>query len=202
MPGGLVSQRPFARAGEPVTEVNATAGNETVTLSHGFTPGRTWTVERIDGSANTVTVTAESGDTLNGTADGSISLPAWESVTLDRLDAGWRTRGFGGGEASAATGAPGTDAWLKVHAGGDLDALLVGAITRDSNGAATSAGVVWPDGTTGTYTATTVSTAFPGAVDAFTVTYAGSTTKTVTQPAVTRDETTGAVVTRPAMTVS
>jgi hypothetical protein len=62
--------------------------------------------------------------------------------------------------------------------------------------------VIWPDGATGAYTATTVSTAFPGAVDAYTVTYVGSTTKTVTQPAVTRDSTTGAVTTRPAMTVA
>lgn len=96
----------------------------------------------------------------------------------------------------------GSDEWLKLHAGGNLDALIVGAITRDSNGAATSATVAWPDGTGGTYTATTASTAFPGAVDAYTVTYAGSPTKTVTQPAVTRDATTGAVTTRPAMTVS
>lgn len=98
--------------------------------------------------------------------------------------------------------AVGSDAWLKLHAGGNLDALIVGAVTRDSNAAATSASVVWPDGSTGTYTATTVSTAFPGAVDAYTVTWVGSSTKTVTQPAVTRDSTTGAVTTRPAMTVS
>lgn len=98
--------------------------------------------------------------------------------------------------------AVGSDAWLKLHAGGNLDALIVGAITRDSNGAATSASVVWPDGSTGTYTATTVSTAFPGAVDAYTVTWVGSSTKTVTQSAVTRDSTTGAVTSRPAMTVS
>lgn len=196
-----MSQRNLARAGDPVTQVDATSGTELVTLTHGFTAGRTWTVERIDGTANAVSVAAESGDTLNGTANGSITLPAWESATFERLDAGWRTRGFSGAEAAAGTSAPGTDAWLKLHAGGDLDALLVGAITRDSNGAATSASVVWPDGTTGTYTATTVSTAFPGAVDAFTVTYAGSTTKTVTQSAVTRDATSGAVTTRPAMTV-
>jgi len=96
----------------------------------------------------------------------------------------------------------GSDAWLRVHAGGNLDALIVGAVTRDANGAATSAGVVWPDGSTGTYTATTVSSAFPGAVDAFTVTWVGATTKTVTQPAVTRDSSTGAVTTRPTMTVA
>lgn len=83
------------------------------------------------------------------------------------------------------------------------DLLTFGTITRDANGAATSAPVTWPDGTTGTYTATTVSTAFPGAVDAYTITYApaGGTTKTYTQPAVTRD-TTGAVTNRPALTVA
>jgi hypothetical protein len=96
---------------------------------------------------------------------------------------------------------PGSDPWLKLHAGGNLDALITGAITRDVNGAATSAPVVWPDGTSGTYTATSVSSVHPGAVDAFTVTWAGSATKTVTQPAVTRDSG-GAVTQRSAMTVT
>lgn len=79
------------------------------------------------------------------------------------------------------------------------DALVVGAISRDANGAAISASVSWPDGATGAYTATTVSAAFPGAVDAYTVTHvlAGVTT-TYTQPAVTRNAD-GAVVTRPAI---
>lgn len=105
------------------------------------------------------------------------------------------------GTPSYDVGQPGSDAWLKLHAGGDLDALIVGAITRDANAAATSAGVVWPDGKSGTYTATTVSAAHPGAVDAYTVTWVGPVTKTVTQSAVTRDST-GAVTTRPAMTVA
>lgn len=106
--------------------------------------------------------------------------------------------------AAATTYGPtvGTTNWLKLHAGGNLDALLTGTITRNSDGAVTSAGVVWPDGKTGTYTATTLSTAFPGSVDAYTVTWAGPPSKTVTQPAVTRDATTGAVTTRPAMTVA
>jgi hypothetical protein len=189
------------RDNNPVLDVDATAGHETITLDR-IAAGRVFTINRSDASSNTVTITAQGSDTLNGAAGGSITLPARESVILDRIDDGWLTRGFGGSEAAAATDAPGSDAWLKVHAGGDLDALLVGAITRDSNAAATSAGVVWPDGTTGTYTATTVSTAFPGAVDAYTVTYAGPTTRTVTQPAVTRDGTTGAVTNRPSMMVS
>ncbi|MCE3275795.1 MAG: hypothetical protein K0R13_1650 [Propionibacteriaceae bacterium] len=61
-----------------------------------------------------------------------------------------------------------SDAWLTAN----VNNVTYTSVTRGSNGAATSATVVWPDGTGGTYTATTVSTAFPGAVDAFTVTYA------------------------------
>lgn len=103
-------------------------------------------------------------------------------------------------EAAAKVPVSGTDAWLRLHAA-NLDALITGAITRDANGAATSAAVVWPDGTPGTYSATSVSTAFPGAVDAYTVTYGSPAARTVTQPAVTRDAS-GAVTNRPAMTVA
>lgn len=81
------------------------------------------------------------------------------------------------------------------------DVLIAGAVTRNSDGAATSAPVVWPDGTAGTYTATTLSTAFPGAVDAYTVTYGLPVTKTYTQPAVTRDAN-GAATAVPAIVVS
>ena len=81
------------------------------------------------------------------------------------------------------------------------DLIIAGAVTRDANGAATSAAVVWPDGKPGTYTATTLSTAFPGAVDAYTVTYGSPVIKTFTQPAVTRDAT-GAATNVPAITVS
>lgn len=83
------------------------------------------------------------------------------------------------------------------------DALVTGTVTRDANGAATAAAVTWPDGATGVYAADTVSTAFPGAVDAYHVTHvAGGVTVTYTQPAVTRDASTGAVVNVPAMVVT
>lgn len=88
------------------------------------------------------------------------------------------------------------DAQLRVALAAEPDALVVGAITRDATGAAISASIVWPDGTTGTYTATVVSTAFPGSVDAYTLTYGAH---TFTQPAVTRDAN-GAVTIRPAIT--
>jgi len=72
---------------------------------------------------------------------------------------------------------------------------------RDANGAITTASIVWPDGTAGVFTTDTASTAFPGAIDAWHATYLGTTTKTVTQPAVTRDAN-GAVTVQPAITIS
>lgn len=80
----------------------------------------------------------------------------------------------------------------------DPDSIIVGDITRDVNGAATAAGVEWPDGTLGDYTATVVSVDFPGLVDAYTVTKG---TITYTQPQVTRNAD-GAIINRPAIVVS
>lgn len=77
----------------------------------------------------------------------------------------------------------------------DPSALFVGAITL-TDGAPTSAAVVWPDGTTGVYTGTP-SVAFPGSIDAYTITY--GTTRTYTQPAVTRDAD-GTITNQPAIT--
>ena len=79
------------------------------------------------------------------------------------------------------------------------EALIDGTITRDSNGAPIAAAVLWPDGTDGNYVADVVSTAFPGSVDAYHITY-GS-TLTYTQPAVTRDSS-GAVIVTPAIVES
>lgn len=102
----------------------------------------------------------------------------------------------------AATTAAGTYfPFARMAANPDL--LTFGAIARDANGAATAAPVVWPDGATGAYAATSVSTAFPGAVDAYTITrVVGGVTTTYTQPAVTRDASTGAVTNRPALTAA
>ena len=83
----------------------------------------------------------------------------------------------------------------------DPSQLFAGAVTSDANGAPVSAVVQWPDGVTGTYSGT-ASVSFPGSVSAYTVTRAGSPTVTFTQPAVTRDATTGAVTNRPPITVS
>ncbi|MBT2566586.1 hypothetical protein J7I84_08780 [Arthrobacter sp. ISL-85] len=82
----------------------------------------------------------------------------------------------------------------------DPSLLFSGSVTRDANGVATSASLLWPDGTAGVYSGTP-STTFPGSVDAFTVTYAGATTLTVTQPAVTRDAA-GRITNQPARTIA
>lgn len=82
------------------------------------------------------------------------------------------------------------------------EAIMVGAVTRNGNGAITTAAVVWPDGAPGTYASTTLSSAFPGAVDAYTITYGNPVTKTYTQPPITRDATSGAPTAIPAITVT
>lgn len=110
----------------------------------------------------------------------------------DKGDTG--DRGFEGPK-----GEPGPVDYRSIARNPDL--IITGTVTRDANGAATSAPVTWPDGTTGTYTATTLSTAFPGAVDGYQITYDGPTTRTYTQPTITRD-TSGAATNVPAITVS
>lgn len=74
--------------------------------------------------------------------------------------------------------------------------------TRDTNEAIVTASIIWPDGSTGTFTTDVASTSFPGAIDAWHATYVNNgVTKTVTQPAVTRD-TNGAVTAQPAITIA
>ena len=69
--------------------------------------------------------------------------------------------------------------------------------TRNIDDAITTANVKWPDGATGVFTSTELSTDFPGAIDAYTVTYVkGDVSYTLTQPAVTRNAS-GAVTVQP-----
>lgn len=74
--------------------------------------------------------------------------------------------------------------------------LWTGTLTY-TNGAVTSAAVLWSDGVTGTYTGTP-SSAFPGSIDSYTLTHG---TTTYTQPTVTRD-TNGNITNQPAIVVS
>jgi len=78
----------------------------------------------------------------------------------------------------------------------DPSQLFVGAVTY-TDGAPTSAAIVWPDGVVGVYTGTP-SVTFPGSIDSYTLTHG---TTTYTQPAVTRDAS-GNITNQPAITVS
>lgn len=106
--------------------------------------------------------------------------------------------------AAAALKGPavGSTAWLQAW-GALPGVLVIGAITRNGDGAATAATVAWPDNSTGAYVGTP-SSVTPGAIDSYAITYApsGGTTKTVTQPLMTRDPGTGLVTSRPAITVA
>jgi baseplate protein BppL len=96
--------------------------------------------------------------------------------------------------------AVGSDNWLKAW-GSNIDSLIwATTITRSNTDAAIGASVIWPDGTVGMY-AGTESVGTPGAIDSYTATYNGPTTKTVTQPTMTRN-TNGAITNRPALVVA
>jgi hypothetical protein len=102
--------------------------------------------------------------------------------------------------ATLTPSAPLAPAWVSsqnLALARDPSQIFVGTITL-TDGAPTSAAVVWPDGTTGVYTGTP-SVAFPGSIDAYTITH--GTTRTYTQPAVTRDAT-GNITTQPAIVIS
>lgn len=94
-------------------------------------------------------------------------------------------------------GANVTDDTLKGWTEGENYELT--SITRNGDGVITSATAKWPDGTSGTFTATTVNGTWLG-IDAYTVTHAAS-GKIVTQTVVTRNAD-GDVTSKPALTVS
>lgn len=80
-------------------------------------------------------------------------------------------------------------------------AFRLASAQYDSNNALTTASIVWPDDSTGTFTTDVASTTFPGAIDAWHATYVqGGVTKTVTQPTVTRNSA-GVVTAQPEITV-
>jgi Tfp pilus assembly protein PilX len=97
--------------------------------------------------------------------------------------------------AQSSTGLIATQLTANLKAWAASPSWTPTAATRDANGALLTASVVWPDGGTGTFTADALSTAWPGAIDAWHVTYSLSgVNKTVTQALVTRDPISGAAV--------
>lgn len=114
----------------------------------------------------------------------------------------WQDGVFGGTPLTAArlNDRDHTLQGVLVQFASDPSLIWSGHVTRDANGAATSAAVTWPDGVTGTYSGT-ASTVFPSAIDAYTITRAGTPFVTFTQAAVTRDAS-GNITNRPPITAS
>lgn len=83
------------------------------------------------------------------------------------------------------------------NAAKDPDLLIVGTITRNASGVITSASVIWPDGTPGTFTTDTIDPS--GAINSYRITYGQS--ATYTQPTITRDSS-GAAINVPQIVVS
>jgi hypothetical protein len=161
-------------------------------------------------SGATVTVTTSGGALATIYSDDGVT-PQANPITTNT--AGEFSFYAADGAYSVATSGPGipTKTVSGIQLLGNASVLAGWALTqafrlvsatRNIDGAATTASIVWPDGATGTYTADTLSTDFPGATDAWHATYVvGGTTKTVTQPAVTRDVD-GNVTAQPAITIS
>lgn len=183
-----------------VNTVDATAGNKTPALPTPTAVGQLLSVEKTDSTSNTVTISG----TIRGTSTSVALVYQYESIVFEaeslsswRPIAGHKTLAQLNGTFVATLNA-GLIGWTLAQA------FRVSSASRDSNGAITTASVVWPDGSTGTFTTDTASTAFPGAIDAYHVTYVNaglSISKTVTQTAVTRDGN-GAVTAQPALTVA
>lgn len=82
----------------------------------------------------------------------------------------------------------------------ESNAYQITTAVVDVDGVIVSGTVLWPDGVAGVYTTVTKNVPFLK-VDAYTVTYAGTPAKTVTQPLVTRDGN-GEITIKPALIVS
>lgn len=95
------------RNAEAVALVDAAGGSETVQLPNMATTEQV-TVNRIDSSGNTVTVTVKAGRTLDGVTNGSTTVSADSSKRFLSLDAGWESlTAAGGGGGGGVTGAGG-----------------------------------------------------------------------------------------------
>lgn len=93
---------------------------------------------------------------------------------------------------------PGADDWLLEAA--QSEGYEMTPITRDVDSVITTGTVRWPDGTAGVFTTVTKNNTWL-TVDAYTLTYAGTPAKTLTQPLVTRDAN-GAVTVKPLIIIS
>jgi hypothetical protein len=80
---------------DAILMVDATAGNEVVSLPRGYASGRKLTVRRKDSSVNSVTVAPPLGLALNGVTDGTLTVGADSEVVFVALEtASWESLGL------------------------------------------------------------------------------------------------------------
>lgn len=197
----------YTAAAGDLVPVDTTGGAVTITLPTTPANGARVAVKHIiQGASNVVTVQLGGSDVLNkagGSTSAALSLLN-QGAVFEYSTAGgiWTVTGTDLPLSSLnGTYAPVLNVQLLAWA--LVGAYRIVSATRDANGAATTASIVWPDGSTGTFTTDTASTTFPGKIDAYHVTYVNGTTgtKTVTQTAVTRDAN-AAITAQPALTIA
>lgn len=163
---------------------------------------KTWKCIALDGAGNgiwdlTSTPDAAAQQILSqiGSADASATAAAASASAAATSASG------AAASLAAAQALVGAATTTQLVAWALVQAFSIVAATRNANDAITSASILWPDGTGGTYTADTLSATFLGATDAWHATYNGTPAKTITQPAVTRNAN-GAVTAQPAITIA
>lgn len=185
---------------ETVVEVNASSVAEVVTLPAWTSTGRKFRIRRTDSGGQSATVAASTGFSIDGVLNATKTLPTNTEVWLELVDPGlWESYGFtaGGGSvdpvalaqdaAFTGTYGPGSTQWLRTQGAGFNFAFT--SISASANGLPTAGNVRWDDGTTGTFTGTIDSSGY--GYSGWEVTYAGSTTKTVTVSGITYDSSSG-----------
>lgn len=136
---------------------------------------------------------ADATSTLNGSISyaGPPVTGTWQvrQIVVDSNSAAWVCTAAGSPGSwqplGSATYGPGSDQWLQAVGGGFNFAFATVTSTDSSTGLPTAGTVRWPDGTGGNFT---------GAIDgggngysSYTVTWAGTTTKTLTATGITYD---------------
>lgn len=191
---------------------NAAAGSLSVPLPLVMfsREGDRLSVEKTDSSANTVTVTsAELVDGASVVCRKQGHRFDFQAIDVDGTMR-WKVIGerrpiplvvAEGSTAAAARSAISVPAMaeLMLCLAAAPDLLVSGAITLDTSDLVTSAAVVWPDGSPGTFTVT--SRDVNNAVLEYNITYGSPVTRTYTQPPITRNVN-GAAIFTPAIVVS
>lgn len=197
----------------------ASVSGTTITGATSDIAASVWETRSITGTAPpaaayayvTLVVVTSSGNAVAGAVVRSTGLHFVRGASTppatygDGTSPGWAWTGAAHASASKKVYVLPSD--LSGGTGGTSDADLIawaaaeafvptGSIVRNSDGVVTSAAITWPDGSTGTFTATNTS---GGYLNAYTATHVAS-GKKVTQPAVTRNPS-GDVTATPAPTV-